>query len=865
MPDKVSFINATMVDFMTPPPTTKTEHDIHGDIVARLYGFIRPPKKWIKNNEQWHICASYSKTLLNMSNALSQYEDYRTMANLSVSRTQCQQINWTDIIAKDNAEFGNETTFTERLLIDLQANRSLFMTGMSHPNFYHSPSKISLQHNGTHDSSAFTFEYLETYSKGNCESLTNCLQCLSDSLCGWCEATNECVLRSQDEELCARSENASDWKYFIIEPTQCSNCSDFITCDQCIDSNMCEWWTEDARCERYGRFESAIRSLGECPAPCHNRNTCSSCLDETGRCVWCETTSTCFSFSVYTSEFQFGLCREWIDQTILAGGGGGDNKLPHQKCKSCESHTNCSTCLQNLNCGWCFDRDNPIEGKCLQGDFNSSIHSCDDVLHKSGMTKIVPGETEWAYAQCPDVDECGLGLHDCHKEAKCTNTHGSYNCYCRRGFIGDGRTSCIRTCYEQCVNGYCSGAPDYKCICDLGWTGDSCSISCGCNNHSTCSNGPGICDKCEQWTEGESCESCRPGSFGNATSVEKKCRPCECNGHGNDALGICDIQTGECFCEHNTEGNNCEKCSANYYGNPKNGGQCYFQCESRGMLKNIGLQGIGSYHSQKNNLAPEIRECLWIISPPHTSSAGSTQLTTDNFIQFEMVTDNTFNVTCNENAVYVYDGLPDLIGHTQQRQLLSVFCAEDTKYYMVEARSGHLTVHYKQGMKGQGFNAIYTVQSCAAGTCTAPRVCKDGHCSCPDGFTGADCSIERCPKNCSEALNQGKCDKSYGRCLCSGGFGDTDCSVQLKYDKSVIVTELFNSLLIDDSLEHLRKTIPRFGHSLLSDKRGNLWMFAGYSLHHQALNDIRQFDTRNSSWMQVRISWRSQMEENNKT
>lgn len=45
MPDKVSFINATMVDFLTPPPTTKTEHEIHGDLVARLYGFIRPPKK----------------------------------------------------------------------------------------------------------------------------------------------------------------------------------------------------------------------------------------------------------------------------------------------------------------------------------------------------------------------------------------------------------------------------------------------------------------------------------------------------------------------------------------------------------------------------------------------------------------------------------------------------------------------------------------------------------------------------------------------------------------------------------------------------------------------------------------------------
>lgn len=123
--------------------------------------------------------------------------------------------------------------------------------------------------------------------------------------------------------------------------------------------------------------------------------------------------------------------------------------------------------------------------------------------------------------------------------------------------------------------------------------------------------------------------------------------------------------------------------------------------------------------------------------------------------------------------------------------------------------------------------------------------------SCADGFTGADCSIQRCPRNCSDELDQGKCDKSYGRCLCNKEFGGKDCSIPLKYEKSVIFTELFNSLLIDDSLEHLRKTLPRFGHSLVSDKRGNLWMFAGYSLHHQALNDIRQFDTRNSSWMQV--------------
>lgn len=56
-----------------------------------------------------------------------------------------------------------------------------------------------------------------------------------------------------------------------------------------------------------------------------------------------------------------------------------------------------------------------------------------------------------------------------------------------------------------------------------------------------------------------------------------------------------------------------------------------------------------------------------------------------------------------------------------------------------------------------------------------------------------------------------------------------------------------------DNLEHLRKTLPRFGHSLASDRRGSLWMFGGYSLSHGPLNDIRLFDTRNSTWMQVTV------------
>lgn len=69
----------------------------------------------------------------------------------------------------------------------------------------------------------------------------------------------------------------------------------------------------------------------------------------------------------------------------------------------------------------------------------------------------------------------------------------------------------------------------------------------------------------------------------------------------------------------------------------------------------------------------------------------------------------------------------------------------------------------------------------------------------------------------------------------------------------LVVTDLFNTLLLSDTYEHLRKTIPRFGHSVNADRRGSLWMFGGYSPSHGPLNDFRQFDAKNGTWMQVTV------------
>lgn len=834
MPDDVAIVNATMVDFVTPSSTTHTEQSFSGEIIARLLGSIRPPPTWKGAGELLHVCASYSQAVLRLGNGA---DDMKVAANLSADQTQCQLAKW--------------PVLEDRFIVDFQAKRTSETAGsMSH--YQHS--KMGLQHNGSHENArAFTFEYLEPHTNGTCSAYTNCQHCLSDSLCGWCELTNACVARTEDETIGCSTE--TDWRYLTLQPSKCANCSNYISCEQCVVSAglSCEWWAEDARCSRLGRSPTAVRQVDQCPAPCYARQNCSACLEERGRCVWCEATQQCFSFSVYTSEYQFGLCREWLDQTMPFSFTQPDHSGHHagnfdlhppaakQQCKSCAAYANCSSCLQSLSCGWCFDRDNPIEGLCMQGDFNRSTHDCGAALNTSAE------EAEWAYAQCPDVDECGLGLHDCHKEAKCTNTHGSYNCHCRRGFVGDGRTSCVRTCYEQCVYGYCSASPDYVCKCDLGWTGPDCSINCGCNNHSTCDEEIGKCDRCQNWTEGEFCERCSPGSYGNATAPAG-CKWCQCNGHGNVDLGICDGQTGECYCRDNTEGLKCEMCNKNFYGEPKDGGECYFQCEARGMLKDIGRQGIGSHQSHKNHWGPEASECLWIVSP-HTSTGA---LLTDSLIQLN-IDAKDLNVTCGENAVYVYDGLPDLIGNTQQSQLLAVFCSDDTRPFTIESRSGHLTVHYKQGAIGQGFNAMYMVRSCSHGTCLSPHTCNEkNQCVCPVGRMGAECGIELCPKNCSVELKQGICDQGYGRCICVSGFGGVDCSSSIMRHH-LVISELFNSQLISDGFEHLRKTLPRFGHSLVSDKRGSLWMFGGYSLSHGPLNDIRQFDTKNNTWMQVTV------------
>ncbi|XP_035699719.1 uncharacterized protein LOC118432289 [Branchiostoma floridae] len=167
----------------------------------------------------------------------------------------------------------------------------------------------------------------------------------------------------------------------------------------------------------------------------------------------------------------------------------GTDTVSTVNCRSFEFDKNYNKCILSVEDGITEPSEVGAAGSNTRFDFYQRNGQCDSSpCQNSGTCRngfdspesytctCSPG---WGGDNCEtDIDECTLGIDNCHDQATCSNTGGSFSCTCDTGYTGDGVT-CTDTnectagtdnCHDQatCTNSVGS----FSCACDTGYTGD---------------------------------------------------------------------------------------------------------------------------------------------------------------------------------------------------------------------------------------------------------------------------------------------------------------------------------------------------------------------------------------------------------
>ncbi|XP_045649429.1 laminin subunit beta-1 [Ursus americanus] len=201
-------------------------------------------------------------------------------------------------------------------------------------------------------------------------------------------------------------------------------------------------------------------------------------------------------------------------------------------CRPCECH------LQGSVNAFCH----PVTGQC----------QCFQGVYARQCDRCLPGY--WGFPSCQPC-QCNGHAEDCDSGTGaclgCQDYTTGHNCErCLAGYYGDpiiGSGDHCRPC--PCPDGPDSGR-QFASSCYQ----DPVTLQLACVCH------PGYI--------GSRCDDCAPGFFGNPSDVGGSCQPCRCH-HNIDTTDpeACDKETGRCLrCLYHTEGEHCQLCRAGYYG-----------------------------------------------------------------------------------------------------------------------------------------------------------------------------------------------------------------------------------------------------------------------------------------------------------
>jgi cysteine-rich repeat protein len=136
---------------------------------------------------------------------------------------------------------------------------------------------------------------------------------------------------------------------------------------------------------------------------------------------------TCNEFlpSSYEPNRTLGLCQD-VDECLLGVHSCNPQSFPANWSGPGANELRCSNTIGSFECVC-------LSGYTVNSPFPAMNYSTIDIRKKTAGGMLV---------QCVERDECLELTHNCHPDAICTNTEGSYTCSCKRFLKGDGLVDC---------------------------------------------------------------------------------------------------------------------------------------------------------------------------------------------------------------------------------------------------------------------------------------------------------------------------------------------------------------------------------------------------------------------------------------